>query len=113
MIKIAKLVAIFIVAMFSCSISTIPPKMTPASSGGITIEGMRLYNGRLFILKSMVFPGGKYWRTANVIPAIKRCWVEIYTSVNGRIVLYKIMEARKIPAQPESWELKEFKKEIN
>lgn len=111
--KFLKIVAMFVVAMFSCSIPIIPPKVAPAISVNVVIEAVTLYHGRVFILKSTIIPGVEYWNASGRIPARKRVWVEVYAAVNGHIEIVKILDAKRIPAKPEMWEFKEFEKEIN
>lgn len=112
MIKALKYLAIFFLLMVSCSIPLHIPKVSPAAAIGESIEGFRLYSGAIFVVKSEIIAGGNYWESSTRTPRRVRVWMEIYVAKNNRIVLYKIIRAKLIPAKPEAWDFKEFDSEI-
>jgi len=112
MIKILKCLAIFFLFMISCSMPIHVPNVAPASARNEIIEAFRLYNGAIFIVKSEVIPGENYWESSTRTPRRVRVWMEIYIAKDNRIVLYKIIRAKLIPAKPEMWDFKEFDSEI-
>ncbi len=112
MIKALKYLAIFFLLMVSCSMPLHVPRVAPAAVVGKNIEGFRLYNGAIFIVRSEIVTGGNYWESSTREPQRKRVWLEIYIAKDNRIILYKIIRAKIIPAQPETWDFKEFDGEI-
>ena len=113
MATFTKILTILIVIMFSCSPKINVPRLMPVTGRAIVVDAFRYYNGRIFVVKSEIIPGGGYWDAATREPRRKRVWVEIYAAVNHRIELIRIIRATIVPAKPETWEFKEFDGEIN
>ena len=85
--------------------------MAPAATGNIVVEAFRFQGGRIFVAKSEIIPGKYYWEGSTAVPKRKRVWIEIYVAVGNQIVLYKTINAKCVPAKPESWEFEENEKE--
>ena len=79
------------------------PKMS-SQPGNICVEGFRFYCGAIYVLKSELLPPRKYTEISTHAQPRKRIWLEIYVAEKNKIVLYKIINAKKIPAKPEEWE---------
>ena len=93
-----------IIVMFSCAMPIVVPKMEPPT-GNVCIEAFRFYCGAIYVLKSELLPPKKYTETSMYVPSRKRIWLEIYVADGRKIILYKIINAKKTP---ERWE---FEKE--
>ena len=93
--------------MFSCSMPIVVPNMTP-QTGRVCVEAFRYYNGRIYVVKSELMKAERFIEASTYVPKRKRIWIEIYVSDGHKIILYKIINAKKTPAKPEEWE---FEKE--
>ena len=102
-----KTMAVIVIVLFSCSMPLVVPKMTP-QTGNICVEAFRLYSGKIYVVRSEVIPGQFYFEGATRSPKRVRVWMEIYVADGRKIILYKIINAERIPATPEGWE---FEKE--
>lgn len=85
----------------------IAPKIEPMT-GNVRIEAFRYYVGKIYVVKSEIIPTKKYSIGHPIIATRKRVWLEIYVADGRKIILYKIINAKLIPAKPEVWE---FEKE--
>jgi len=102
-----KIIIIVLVIMFSCSMPLVIPKLEP-QTGNICVEAFRFCNGKIYVVRSEVVPGKFYVEAGVRAPHRKRVWMEIYVADGRKIILYRIINAKKIPAKPEGWE---FEKE--
>lgn len=111
MSKLIKVTVIFIMLMASCSLPIRIPNVMGAEIGGEIVEGFAYYCGKIFVVKSISISGAHYWQSSTKIPAKKRVWMEIYIARGGHIVLFAILNAKLISANPERWRFENFKVE--
>lgn len=107
--NVVRMAVIFLLISLSCSPYLRQPMLIPTTDNPIVVEAVRLYVGKLYIVKSEVIPGEFYYESSTKIPKRKRVWMEIYGAENNRIKLVMIIEAKLVPSQPEQWRFDDFK----
>jgi len=99
--------------MFCCYPTLVSPTVEPHKDRNIRIEAFAFHDGMIFVVKSEIVIVPSVVEVSGVVIKRKDVWVEIYIASGGCIVLYKTIRGRIIPAQPESFDFSEFKKEFN
>jgi hypothetical protein len=115
-VEIMKILLLVMLVLFlsagAVSNKTVAP-IEPSSGEGIYLLGFTFKNGNIYVLKGEVLPGSYYFDGSTRRDRHKRIWCEIYVARWNKIVLYKTINAKIIPATPETWEFDEqAKKEI-
>lgn len=108
MSKILKVFIIFIVLMVSCSLPMRIPKMM-AANRNVCIEGFKYSTNAIFIILSETDSGAQYWESSTRTRPRKRVWMEIYIARDNKIVLWRVINAVLISANPEKWKFEDEK----
>lgn len=98
--------------MLTCAAITVPPQISSVEECEVIIEAFRYYNGMIFVVKSEILLPKYYYYAKTIEPRRKRVWMEVYISDGMKIILYKVVRAKIIPAKPESWDWEYYSKDF-
>jgi len=107
---LGRMAVVALLVMLSCHPYSMPPKLYP-DNPTVIIEAIRLYMGKLYVVKSEILPGEYYWESSTKVQRRKRVWLEIYVAEEHKIKLYMVVPAKMRKAQPETWRFPPFKED--